>query len=71
MHKGSGSGTGEYFDLNYTKVAWFYADTGAECRLGFGDNPWKAHIRTEVIEGDEVGHNLTVEICRLEKAPEM
>jgi len=67
MHKGSGSGTGEYFDLNYTKVAWFYADTGAKCGLGFGDNLWKAHIRTEAIEGDEVGHNLTVEICRLEK----
>ena len=67
MHKGSGSGTGEYFNLNYTGVAWFYADTGAECGLGFGDNPWKAHIRTEAIEGDEVGHNLTVEICRLEK----
>jgi len=67
MHKGSGSGTGEYFDLNYTKVAWLYADTGAECGLGFGDNPWKAHIRTEPIEDDEVGHNLTVEICRLEK----
>ena len=66
MHKGSGSGTGEYFDLNYTKVAWFYADTGAECGLGFGDNPWKAHIRTEPIEDDEVGHNLTVEICRLD-----
>jgi len=67
MHKGSGNGTGEYFDLNYTEVAWFYADTGAECGLGFGDNPWKAHIRTEPIEGDEIGHNLTVEICRLEK----
>jgi len=67
MHKGSGNGTGEYFDLNYTKVAWFYADTGAKCGLGFGDNPWKAHIRTEAIEDDEVGHNLTVEICRLEK----
>ncbi|RJS70350.1 hypothetical protein CW714_07460, partial [Methanophagales archaeon] len=67
MHKGSGSGTGEHFDLNYTEVAWFYADTGAKCGLGFGDNPWKAHIRTEAIEDDEVGHNLTVEICRLEK----
>ena len=67
MHKGSGNGTGEYFDLNYTKVAWFYADTGAKCGLGFGDNPWKAHIRTEAIEEDEIGHNLTVEICRLEK----
>jgi len=67
MHKGSGTGTGEYFNLSYTEVAWFYADTGAECELGFGDNPWKAHIRTEAIEDDEVGRNLTVEICRLEK----
>ena len=66
MHKGSGSGTGEYFNLNYTGVAWFYADIGAECGLGFGDKPWKAHIRTEAIEDDEIGHNLTVEICRLD-----
>jgi len=66
MHKGSGSGTGEYFNLNYTGVAWFYADTGAECGLGFGNKPWKAHIRTEAIEDDEIGHNLTVEICRLD-----
>ena len=67
MHKGSGIGTGEHFDLNYTEVAWFYADTGAECELGFGDKAWKAHIRTEAIEDDEIGRNLTVEICRLEK----
>lgn len=66
MHKGSGSGTGNHFDLNYTEVAWFYADTGAECGLGFGENAWKAHIRTEGIEDDEIGHNLTVEICRLD-----
>ena len=66
MHKGSGSDTGSYFDLNSTKVAWFYADTGAECGLGFGENPWEAHIRTEKIEDDEIGHNLTVEICKLE-----
>ena len=67
MHKGSGIGTGEYFNLSYTGVAWFYADTGAECGLGFGDKPWKAHIRTGAIEDDKIGHNLTVEICRLEK----
>lgn len=65
MHKGAGNGTGEHFDLNYTEVAWFYADTGAECELGFGEHPWDAHIRTEEIEVDEIGHNLTVEICRL------
>lgn len=65
MHKGSRTGSGTYFDLNYTKVAWFYADTGAECDLGFGENSWEAHIRTEKIDGDEVGHNLTVEICKL------
>lgn len=67
MHKGSGNGTGTYFYLPSDKVAWFYADTGAECGLGFGENPWEAHIRTEGIEGDEVGKNLTVEICKLDK----
>ena len=66
MHKGSGSGTGTYFNLNYTEVAWFYADTGAECELGFGEQPWEAHIRTEAIDGDEIERNLTVEICRLD-----
>lgn len=66
MHKGSRMGSGTYFDLNSTKVAWFYADTGAECGLGFGENSWEAHIRTEGIEGDELLHNLTVEICKLD-----
>ena len=65
LHKGAGSGTGTYFNLNSSKVVWFYADTGAECGIGFGNNPWEAHIRTEAIEDDEVGHNLMVEICRL------
>ena len=67
MHKGSGSGTGTSFYLPSNKVAWFYADTGAECGLEFGENPWEAHIRTERIEDDEVGKNLTVEICKLDK----
>jgi hypothetical protein len=58
-------GSGTYFDLSSTEVAWFYADTGAVCGLGFGENSWEAYIRTEKIDGDEVGHNLTVEICKL------
>lgn len=65
MHKGSRTGSGTYFNLNSTEVAWFYADTGAECDLGFGESSWEAHIRTEGIEDDELGHNLSVEICRL------
>ena len=68
MQKDSRTGTGSYFTLPYDKVAWFYADTGAECGLGFGEYSWRAHIRTgEKVDGDEVGSNLTVEICRLEK----
>ncbi len=66
MNKGSRTGSGKYFDLNYTEVAWFYANTGAANNLSFGEHAWKAHIRTEKIDGDEIGHNLTVEICRLE-----
>ena len=65
MHKGSRTGSGEHVDLNSTAVAWFYADTGAECDLGFGVQSWEAHIRTEKIDGVEIGHNLTVEICKL------
>lgn len=65
MHKGSRTGSGTNFDLNSTAVAWFYADTGAESGIGFGEHPWEAHIRTEAIEDDEIGHNLTVKICKL------
>jgi hypothetical protein len=65
MHKGSRSGDDTLFNLNYTKVAWFYADTGADSGLGFGEKSWEAHIRTEKVDGDEVGHNLKVEICKL------
>ena len=67
LHKDIGKKTGgdRYFRLNYTKVAWFYADTGAENGLSFGEYSWTTYIRTEAIEDDEIGHNLTVEICRL------
>ncbi|MFV9676361.1 MAG: right-handed parallel beta-helix repeat-containing protein [Methanosarcinales archaeon] len=65
MHKGSRTGTGAHFDLSSTEVAWFYADTGAENSIGFGEHSWEAYIRTEEIDGAEVGHNLTVEICKL------
>ncbi|KAF5434218.1 CASH domain-dontaining protein [Candidatus Methanophagaceae archaeon] len=65
MHKGSRTGTDTHFDLNSTEVAWFYADAGAENNLGFGEQSWEAYIRTEEIDGAEVGHNLTAEICKL------
>jgi hypothetical protein len=65
MHKGSRIGSGTFFDLNSTAVAWFYADTGAESGIGFGKNSWEAYIRTEKIDGVEIGHNLKVEICKL------
>jgi hypothetical protein len=67
MQKGSRGGSlGDSFNITYPEVAWFYADVGAESDIGFGENPWEAHIRTETIEGPEVGHSLTVEICRLD-----
>ena len=65
IHKGERVGTGSYFDLSSDEVAWFYADAGAETDLSFGENTWKAYIRTEAIEDDEVGHNLTVDICKV------
>ena len=69
LHKDIGKKTGgdSSFYLNCTEVAWFYADTGAENGLSFGEYSWTIYIRTEAIEDDEVGHNLTVEICKLNK----
>jgi len=62
---GVGTWTGSNFGLNSGEPAWFYADTGAECGLGFGEKNWTAHIRTESIEGGEIGSILCVEICKL------
>jgi hypothetical protein len=70
LNKSEGIGTwgGTQVTLLFDNVAWFYADTGAECGLDFGENPWEAHIRTEKIDTvDEIGSNLTVEICKLDK----
>ena len=68
LYKSEAIGTwgGTQVSLPSDNVAWFYADTGAECDLGFGEYAWKTFIRTEEIEEDEVGHNLTVEICKLD-----
>ena len=67
MNKSIGIGTwsGSWFSIDSDKPAWFYADTGAECGLGFGEKDWTAHIRTESIEGGEVSSILYVEICKL------
>ena len=68
MHKDSRTGTGSYFYLPSDEVVWFYADTGTECGLGFGENSWATHIRTrEKVDGAEEGSHLTVEICKLDK----
>lgn len=67
MNLGSYNGTGTYFELSNDKVVWFYANTGAQCNLAFGENSWTAHIRTEGIDGAEIGSNLTLDICKLEK----
>lgn len=47
-------------------VAWFYADTGAEIDLGFGEHDWEARIRTEKIDGAEIGTSLKVSTCKLD-----
>ena len=67
MHKDGRTGTGTSFYLTPANpAAWFYADTGAECNLGFGEHSWKAYIRTEGIEtGDEAGTHLKVSVCKL------
>lgn len=65
LHKGEATTTGHSFYLPYDEVAWFYADTGAECDVGFGEHAWTAHIRTEAIEDDEIGETLKVEIGKV------
>ena len=68
MHKDEWAGTGTSFYLTPAKpAAWFYADTGAEYDLGFGEHSWKAYIRTEEIKtGDEAGTHLKVSVCKLD-----
>jgi hypothetical protein len=68
MHKDEWAGTKESFYLTPAKpAAWFYADTGAECDLGFGEHSWKAYIRMEEIKiGDEAGTHLKVSVCKLD-----
>lgn len=67
LHKGEWAGDGTSFKLTPEKpAAWFYADTGAECGLSFGENTWTAYIRTEEINGEEVGTHLKVSICKLD-----
>jgi len=68
MNKDSRTGTGSFFNLPSDEVAWFYANTGAEFNLSFGENSWTAQVRTEAISGDEIGKHLTVEICKLDNA---
>ena len=68
LHKDEWAGTDGSFYLTPAKpAAWFYADTGAECDLGFGEHSWKAYIRTEGIEeGDEADTHLKVSVCKLD-----
>ena len=70
MHKDEWAGTGTSFYLTPAKpAAWFYADTGAEYGLGFGEHSWKAYIRTEKIKiDDEAGTHLKISICKLDSA---
>jgi len=67
MHKDEWAGTGTSFYLTPAKpAAWFYADTGAENGLSFGNNAWAAYIRLEKIDGAEVGTHLNVSVCKLD-----
>jgi hypothetical protein len=71
LNKSEAIGTwgGTRVDLPFDNVAWFYADTGAKCDLGFGENSWTAYIRTEEIKiDDEAGTHLKVSICKLDSA---
>ena len=69
MHKGEWAGDGTRFELSSEKpAAWFYADTDAEGDLGFGEHSWKAYIRTEKIDGGEIGTHLKVSVCKLDGA---
>lgn len=50
--------------LNGQKGLWFYATTGAQTDLNFGDKNWTAKIYTSN-PGDKAGNTTNVDICKI------
>ena len=55
---------GTYCELNGQKALWFYANTGAETDLSFGENNWTAKIYTSD-PGVKAGNITTVDVCKI------
>jgi hypothetical protein len=55
---------GTYCVLDGGKALWFYATTGAQTDLSFGEYNWTAKIFTSN-PGDKVGNTTTVDVCKI------
>ncbi len=55
---------GTYCILDGQKALWFYADTGAQVDLGFGESAWTAKIYTSD-PNKKAGNTTTVDICKI------
>lgn len=55
---------GTYCILDGGRALWFYATTGAQTDLSFGENNWTAKIFTSN-PGDKAGNTTTVDVCKI------
>jgi len=55
---------GTYSNLRGQRALWFYANTGAQTDLGFGEYAWTAKIYTSD-PGKKAGNTITVDICKI------
>ncbi|KAF5428058.1 Cohesin domain-containing protein [Candidatus Methanophagaceae archaeon] len=55
---------GTYCILEGGKALWFYATTGAQTDLSFGENNWTAKIFTSDPD-DKAGNTTTVDVCKI------
>jgi hypothetical protein len=56
---------GTYCVLEGGRALWFYATTGAQTDLSFGENNWTAKIFTSDPENDKAGNTTTVDVCKI------
>ena len=53
-----------FSNIKGQKALWFYATTGAQTDLGFGEYAWTAKIYTSD-PGEKAGNTTTVDICKI------
>ena len=56
---------GTYSNLYGQRALWFYANTGAQTDLGFGEHAWTAKIYTSKPGDEKAGNTITVDICKI------